>query len=264
MPAIFSSIRYAHIREEDGFTLVELAIVLVIVGLLVGLGSGLIGPLTRRAKNSETKETINAAVEAIIGFTVTNNALPTIAQFPSLVRSQNDSWNKPLVYVFSNNLTSSLCGRRGTDLTVRVCNDATGTSYTAVNNVAFIVLSSGENFNNQTAASLAVVAPGTFINTYLPGISVDNYTGAGDFSRPTDDYDDVVKWVTLDELKIKAGCAGSQLRVINNEIPYVTVGNPYSAEIYADGGIGGQLRWCVETTSPPPGITFTPNTISPG
>jgi len=56
------------IFRQKGLTLVEVAIVLVILGLLIGLGASLIGPLTKRAKITETRDIVNAAVESVIGF----------------------------------------------------------------------------------------------------------------------------------------------------------------------------------------------------
>lgn len=85
-------------RQSKGFTLIEIAIALVIIGLLIGLGASLIGPLTKRAKITETKDTLNAAVESVIGFAAKNNRLPTNTEFPQAVRNPNDSWTKPLVY----------------------------------------------------------------------------------------------------------------------------------------------------------------------
>jgi prepilin-type N-terminal cleavage/methylation domain-containing protein len=191
--------------NNQGWTLVELALVLVIVGILVTMGAGMIGPLTKRVKMSETKEIINAAIDSVIGYAATNSRVPDTAQFPSVVRNQNDVYGQPIVYIYNNNLATSICDRTTTNISVRVCNDAACAVFTTVNNVAFMVMSIGENINNQTAGSQAVAAP-VIINTYPAGIAVDNY--AGDFIRATDAYDDIVKWVTLPELQTKASCSG--------------------------------------------------------
>ncbi|MCX5810979.1 MAG: prepilin-type N-terminal cleavage/methylation domain-containing protein [Proteobacteria bacterium] len=205
-----------------GFTLIELAIVMVIMGILVSIGAGMIGPLTIRMKTTETKENVNAALEGIIGYAATNNRLPTLAQFPNIVRTQKDAWNNTIQYIFDNNLATSICDRTTTNITLRVCNDAACTTSNTVNNVAYIILSGGSNFNNQTAANQAVAAA-TMINTYLTGIAVDNY--AGDFTRATDEYDDIIKWVTLPELQTKLSC-----------------GRCSAYEIWNNLGVGGYFR----------------------
>lgn len=59
-----------------GFTLVEMAIVLVIVGLLLG---GLLMPLSAQMdqrKNSETQKALDEINQALIGFAVANGRLP--------------------------------------------------------------------------------------------------------------------------------------------------------------------------------------------
>ncbi len=58
--------------QRAGFTLVELAIVLVIVGLLIGMGAGLLGPLTKRAKLIETRNTVKEVYETINGYAAAN------------------------------------------------------------------------------------------------------------------------------------------------------------------------------------------------
>jgi prepilin-type N-terminal cleavage/methylation domain-containing protein len=200
------SVRQSLKYHCAGFTLVEVAIVMVVVGIFVGLGAGMIGPLTKRMKTTETKETVNSAVEAIIGFSATNTRLPTAAQFPSILRSVNDSWNKPLRYSFDNNLTTlqSICSRTTTNITVT-------NGGTAYNNIAFVIMSSGPNYNNQTTGGGA--GPAAII-TYSPGTSnIDGF--AGDFSR-LEEYDDIVKWVTLPELQTKIGCATWAFEVWNS------------------------------------------------
>lgn len=63
-------------RHPSGFTLVEMAIVLVIVGLLLG---GLLMPLSAQVESQRTKETqkaLDEIKEALIGFAIANGRLP--------------------------------------------------------------------------------------------------------------------------------------------------------------------------------------------
>ena len=94
----------------SGFTLVELAMVLVVVGLLVTLGSSLMGPMMRLAKTRETRDTVGSAMNSNMGFAAANNSVPTLAQFPGVVSKASDSWGNPLQYIFSSNLNVNLCG----------------------------------------------------------------------------------------------------------------------------------------------------------
>jgi hypothetical protein len=128
-----------------------------------------------------------------------------------------------------------------------------------VPNVAFLLLSRGENFNNQTSASLEV-SSSTAINVYPTGIdSIDDFSG--DMNRP-EAYDDIVQWTTLNELRSQVGCRGSQLSILNNELPSGRVSDAYSAAIYVEGGVpfasGGNYLWCIETStgSSPGGLSF--------
>lgn len=189
--------------RAKGFTLVELAIIMVLVGILVGIGASMIGPLTKRAKLNETRDIVNGAVEAVIGFAAPRNRLPDLTASPSAtsfwtnVRTQNDAWARQLVYVFDNNLATSICTRTTTNITVRVCANAACTTFTDVLNVAFLVFSVGDNSVNQTyaAGSSAIAAPTTIL-TYPVGVTV---AGA--------ENDDVAKWMTLSELQMKMACA---------------------------------------------------------
>jgi len=250
------------LRGEEGFTLVELAIVLVIIGMLIGVGAGMMGPLVKAAKYNETKETVNAAVSSMIGFGTSNNRIPTAAEFPSLVRNPKDSWNNSIYYIPDANLmittAGGICGRKTTSLSVVLCPDAAcGTPTSTIPNVAFAVISGAGNFNIQTGSS------GGTVRVYNPDISgIDDY--AGDMTR-LETYDDIVQWMTLDELRIKTGCTGAQLKIINSDLPSGKAGSLYSASAFPDGGapytVGGKYRWCVEG-SLPAGVVLAPNTTS--
>lgn len=66
----------AHRVAESGFTLTELAVVLVIVALLIG---GLMMPLGAQddlRRTRETQKTLDDALDALIGFAATNGRLP--------------------------------------------------------------------------------------------------------------------------------------------------------------------------------------------
>lgn len=241
--------------RQAGFTIIEMAIVMVIIGLIVGFGASLVGPLSIRAKRIESAETVAAGVEAIVGHAAASGGvLPTLAQFPGIIRTRNDAWTRPIQYVVDaaladgNPATGDLCTRKSTRITLRQCADAACTAPVTVANVAFVVLSGGENFNNQTVGTLAAGAA-TVIDVYPNGIgNVDGH--AGDFNR-AEPYDDIVQWATLDELRSRIGCRGPQLTVLNNELPPGRCGNPYSAAVYVEGGVpfavGGDYLWCVET-----------------
>jgi type II secretory pathway pseudopilin PulG len=190
-----------------GFTLIELAIVLIFIGLLGGAGVSLLGMLTEREKFSENKKIIDSAVEAIKGYVLENGKLPTLSNFTSIVNVQNDAWGKPLIYIYYVNATSSsICGLTSSPITVRYCHDAACTSYNDTTNVAFLVLSSGENMNIQTGFSSQNISSNTMIKVYdYWAVRIDDYSA--DVAR-LELYDDMVKVVTLYELQSLLRCGG--------------------------------------------------------
>ena len=253
------------LRDHTGFTLIEMAVVLIIVGLLVGFGASLVRPLLERSKRIETQSAVTAAVAAVMGYAASNNnRLPNAAAFPATIKRQVDSWQKPIAYVFDTSLDitaagADICGRRTAAITVRRCADGACTTFTDVPNVAFMVISGAANVNNQTSGPQAVAAA-TTVNVYNVGVAADAYNG--DFTR-VEEYEDIVEWVTLNELRSKIGCQGPQMAIINNELPYGSAGSTYDVTLYADRGVpfaaGGAYKWCVKGTLPP-GLTATPVT----
>lgn len=248
-------------KNSKGFSLIELSIVLVIMGILISFGTGMIAPLTKRVKYTETKEVVNAAVESIISFASASNRIPTTSEFQSIARTSRDAWKKDLYYIPDANLddltAGGVCGRKTTGITLRICTNSQCTSYNDISNVAFVIISGSENYNIQTnnvSGMVVVYETGT--------INIDNYST--DMNRP-ETYDDLIKWITLDELRTKTGCQGSQLKIINNELPYGFQNSQYSAAVFADGGVpfgsSGKYKWCRQESSPT-GLTFNPSTIS--
>jgi len=180
--------------SPKGFTLVELAIVLVIIGILTGIGIGLIGPLTKRAKLQETRDLVNAAKQAYIGYAVKNAFLPSqgnsdpitpVNAFQEVGASGMDAWGKPMRYVVENEVADPpnvhICGADSTTLTVI-------DRGSQKSNIAFMVISGGPNYNIQTDTSI--------YEQDTPNI--DDFTI--DMNRP-EEYDDIVQYVSLHELK---------------------------------------------------------------
>lgn len=241
-------------KNNSGFSLIELSIVLVIIGLLVGLGSGMIGPLTTFVKVRETRDMQDATLQSIISWSSSRNTIPNETGFPTVAKSPLDAWGRNFVYLYDANLYSAsptkdtICGRRSTSLTL-VTTDPAAT----INNVAFTVLSGADNAVLKSTLGIApITVSGAAIGTI-------NVTGPNS---------DLVRWVTLDELRSKIGCQGAPLKIVTNELPSGTVGAPYpSAAVGAalnftvDGGATpGNFRWCIEaaTASPlPTGLSFS-------
>lgn len=66
----------SYLHRISGFTLVEMAVVLIIIGLIVG---SLVTPLTMQMElhnKQETKKTLDTIKEALIGFALANGRLP--------------------------------------------------------------------------------------------------------------------------------------------------------------------------------------------
>ncbi len=223
---------------RKGFTLIELAIALVLIGLLLGFGTSLIGILIKQVKHRETQERLDAAVESVIGYACTHKYLPDNATFPKVVRTPNDIYGKPFKYIYYSRLSgpTGYCGKKSSPITVRICHDAACTSYEDVSNVAFVIVSGGENYNIQTyIPSPPGVSTAVVIKVYDYGLQVDDYPA--DMNR-VEDYDDLVKWVTLAELRQKADC--KPLTITSPDVlPAAEEDAPYSYQLEAEGGKPG-------------------------
>lgn len=103
-------------HHERGFTLVELAIVLVVIGLLVGGGIALSNTLVTQEKRIETLTDMKAAKQALLNYARGRKRLPPAdagtapyawPMLPAAVlgSERNDAWNRPLKYVVHPDLT---------------------------------------------------------------------------------------------------------------------------------------------------------------
>ncbi len=274
-----------------GFTLIELAISMFIISLIIGGGFATVGAMMERAQVSETRQNLDQFKQSVLGFISRTQRLPKYtgsAAFPpieddltGLLPRMADFWGMKLIYLYDPELARSdfgqaICSKRTTNITLRTCTTAacsTSADYADTPNIAFVVFSSGKNITNQTdAASSTAAAPlaayaetaptlsysgpvGGFgsanqkiIKTFFQGISV------GLYSAPTTNpqgYDDMLVTISLDELRQRAGCSATPLRLVNTDLPMATQGATYSVDMVAEGGVPisatESARWCIES-----------------
>ncbi|QAR33955.1 type II secretion system protein [Geovibrio thiophilus] len=233
--------------ETKGFTLIELAIVLVIIGFALASGSSLLA-LAVKKKSAETDSArLVSAKNSLFSYSNVNGVLPVKEGFAPAVSYSHDFGGRSVAYIYDEALTSNdaVCRRKTASFELRRCRNAGCTDYTAVRNIAFVTAGGGANANIQTGADEAGI-----IRIYIQGDAADDYPADG---TRIEAYDDITEWVTLGELQARSGCAGQSLRILNNELPQAYTGRPYEAKLFADGGVphsgaGGRYRWCLDDT----------------
>ena len=226
-----------------------MAIVLVIIGLLVGMGAGIMGLLIKRVQYNQTRERLDANVEAVVGEAQLNrgcipaqdNGSTGFGYCNDALRNRKDAWREDFLCLVADEVANyndpcSACARRTTSLIVH--DDMDGANHT---DIAFVIVSGGPNMRIQTG--IVNTSGNTTVHIYSPGDEV-----AGE------EYDDLVRYVTLTELKTKLKCeyVEENLRILNNDLPSGYQGSPYDAAVYAEGGVswGGEYEWCVREGTP--------------
>lgn len=212
-------------RTTRGFSLIELAVVLLIVSLLLG---GLLVPLATQVQQRqvvETEKALEEVKEALIGFAASQtaarlpcpdttgdgveDACPSTASSSSggnlpwvtLGVSQSDPWGQRLQYRVNGAFTAvggftlSTTGTSGggNDGRLRVCKSSACATVTA-NNVPAVIYSSGKNGALQPPLSAdelenVAVANTQFDRTFVSRTSTASNSGLGEF-------DDIVTWLS--------------------------------------------------------------------
>ncbi len=236
-----------------GIGLIEIAVIIVVIGVLLSIGMELFKLLVKKTKFVESKEVVLSLKESVIGYTLTRGKLPCDStetcsspqkRYNELARAI-DSWGNALVYLYWGQLrdTSDLCSETSTGITVKLCggDPSCASPLQIISDVAFVVLSKGENRNKQTAGSGRQDSPIT-VNIYEYGTNADDDVSDGDASQ--EGYDDIVEYVTLYQLKDKL-CQGtsqcihgtSPITVFNN-----TGGNRCFNGTLVGNGVGYQVN----------------------
>jgi len=242
--------------RRRGFTLIEMAIILVILGLILGIGTSTMIQFIKWNKRKETREKLSTAVESVVGFVKVNGYLPDTSEFESIFGGK-DGFGQNFIYVYPHKLIKSFFEQyesKGYEVSIcdvksvssGIIDNGTGST---LSNVAFFVFSKGEDYRS---------------NTYCDGSLITD-SGECDGTVETDTTEDYLKAVTLYELKQYSGCIGIPLKILNNSLPNGVVGESYSASVFATGGFpflsGGKYEWCYYAPDGLGGLTVSPDKV---
>lgn len=194
-------------RRYLGLTLIEIAIALVIIGILTGLGASLIGILTKRAKLNENREKLRVAYESVLNYATQNKTLPN--SLPPSVSS--DVFGNDFTYVRVNEWTSqNICTTRPANF-LTVYDISEGSPGRTLSDIAFIIIAGGENRCNQTGTSspLYIYPQGASGNCCPPHPAVPVCPAGGE-------YDDLVMYIDMNSLRQKMCNA---FRIVTESLP---------------------------------------------
>nr|WP_315260404.1 type II secretion system protein [uncultured Duganella sp.] len=215
-------------RHHAGFTLVEIAIVLLIVGLMIG---GLIAPLSSQLEQrrvSDTRRVMDEAREALFGFALQNGYLPCPAisaingledrtgnvcnkrygflPWATLGVSKLDGWNRLMAYTVTPAFADS--GSLFTLRTLRDITIATRANHgqliaaTGVNDIPAALISFGRNGYGATSDQGTIVADAGAgnvdekTNLQSAGTALIYRDASDDARAPGGTYDDMVLWLS--------------------------------------------------------------------
>lgn len=202
-----------RLNNEKGFTLIELAIVMVIIGILAGGGVSLMGMLSERKSRNETAEYLDNAKNSLINFAKIHGRLPwadsdgdgdedtgaSVGTFPYLDLSfrPSDSNKRVLRYELNSNLGSGLpgscnCLRGGLSGSRPVVIDSDGSPTEF--SVALVLISAGQADADGDGNVFDDITAGAFQG--------DNRDGTPRYIRhpPSNTFDDLVVYISGYEL----------------------------------------------------------------
>ncbi|MDD5373555.1 MAG: prepilin-type N-terminal cleavage/methylation domain-containing protein [Sulfurimonas sp.] len=217
-----------------GFTLIELAIALTIIGLMIGGSFKAMRSMSERSRISEAKEQVLGAKNAVMGYAIEYPSLPSVAVFDQNLSPLKGNQADLIMYVPANNLITGddICAFTTTNLSVTV-NNVDGSARPPITNVAFVIAHGSANRNIQTA----LVGNNIVVHSPSEQNIDDNTTSV---NRP-EQYDDIVEWMTLTQLQKEVGCIDRPLRFLEDKLPNAKVG-----VAYPDLSVSSEVKLMVE------------------
>lgn len=201
-------------KISQGFTLIEMSIVLIIIGFLIG---GMFVPLSmqmNQQKIKDTQKTLQTIKEALMGYAIINNNLPCPAldengnestanpcstynesdgylPWADLGTDKFDAWGHPFRYRVDKTFTTNIPNPPNTnELIIQDNSSPTPNSLSSANVIA-IIYSCGKNgipdgtnaISGYTGANCSPTSSPTANNTYTQDFYVENQ------------FDDILVWL---------------------------------------------------------------------
>ena len=215
------------LRNQRGFTLLEIAVVMIIIGILTGGGVSLMKLLTERKARSETVDYLKQARMVLVSFAVNNGRLPWADSdgdglensgatngtlpFLTLQIAPADAYKRVLRYALNTNLAANRfasCNALRTGLAAPpAIVDADGTGAAFV--VAAVLISAGPMDADSNGNVFDALTSGTHQG--------NNITGNPNYLRHpmVAAYDDLAVYISAHELSAEV-CEYLSLAVNNN------------------------------------------------
>jgi len=226
-----------HKKSDRGFTLIEIAIVLVILGLLIGMTLPLFTELTKQKHYTTTKRDMQEIKEALAGYAGIHSRLPFAdtngdgvgdanqatgtLPYLELGLGAQDAWRNFYAYDVNDRLI--------------VTTDATSfcTALAAINTGDFPQLAFAPG-GVGTSQALIVISGSE--NSILDGENGDGDRNYESFS-PTDSFDDLVVAFNPNTLYGKLDCGGGGSGGPGTTCTSITVLHRAGGQIWIKGGI---------------------------
>ncbi|MCG2755677.1 MAG: prepilin-type N-terminal cleavage/methylation domain-containing protein [Desulfobacteraceae bacterium] len=248
------------INREKGFTLIEIAIVMVIIGLLMGGGVSIFRVLNERKTRNNTIDYLKEVKEALITYADINGKLPnadtngdglpdgtsTVGTIPyvTIGVQPKDSWSRDLKYEVNASLytdrtiscSALRSGLSGNPLIV----DADAGAGTGAFSVAAVIVSAGPMDADSSGDVFDDVTTGSFTGNNTSGNP--NYIRNPPTQAAGDEFDDLATYIGANEL-YRNICEYLVLAVNNNSASTVYVYNQTQGSDIGSIAAGG--------TSPP-------------
>ncbi len=220
--------------SDKGFTLIEMAVVMVIVGIVISIMVTVLPSLIQTAKIKEARAILEKTDHALQGFAISNNRLPFAdndgdgleddnhftGDLPYItigLSSGDDAWGNPIRYgVYgetggSSNLTQSFAD--GTEFCSAITSASQSAFSTDVVYTTTLDACAGSNETNSSNQAYVLASGGAKDMDGTAGFfDLCNGTAGAGFNRegkiPAPDYDDIVRAFSLGELNQKI-CSGS-------------------------------------------------------
>jgi prepilin-type N-terminal cleavage/methylation domain-containing protein len=219
-------------NRSRGFSLVEVAVALLIVGLLLGGLLGSVGALEKRQRAARTEAQLEEIRDALVAFAIANLRLPCPANpatpdtvvgaglenaptaggctggasgvlpWATLGLPAGDAWGRRFTYRVSANFSRQAPAFDLASVGDNVVSNAAGVSLAS--EIPAVVLSHGENARGSRGPGGAAAPVGVDPREQENADGDANFT----FETPADAYDDLVTWVPTPVLAYRMLQAG--------------------------------------------------------